>query len=273
LQGFASRLVLVVPSGVFLAPLAAQAWIAVGGNPERVGSKLAAVLAVTGGLIVAAQLGRGSRRLTWFFLCLPPVFLVVTSLQSIAGRTFWPAAVSLWDVMLPSAVAASVALLVRMTPIVEWNALPWRQLVVGLTLVLAVFSLAANGAKYRSAHFSLRDSSKDLQALLSDCSSIRAYKSEGVFNGNSLRYLGRRPGERPDCLVTAFLDMQEATEIREEYEVLKTYSIFAAPEYCARARSRSEQLDDLAESFDPTCRVIVTAHRHRGSTGSQGRSR
>jgi hypothetical protein len=250
-RGILWRIILVLPTAAFLGPMLAYPLAIAGLTPARLISKVAAIATAAFLLWMGAQWGRKSTRIVWWFMYLPPIAFVVAFLQSMFGMTFWLAESGAWPVgFFVSAGAAFAAAVQR--PLTE---LGIRRLLIGAAVGVALIGCARESPRYLSPHYTIKAASEDLPQILAGCSTVRALKSEGLFNGNSVRYETRWYGEIADCLVATFLSTREADEIARDYgELLKSYEIFVSPTYCERIR----QLSSLSPG---DCHVIIEVRR------------
>jgi hypothetical protein len=165
---------------------------------------------------------------------------------------FWPAIANTSQVWIRAFLMAGMALVaITMHPL-KWKT-TWPRLVVAAVVTVAGLSFTRSASLYLAPHYSIKESSQDLTSLFSDCVNVRALRTEGIFNNNSLHYQSLKDDESPECVLVAFSAIDREAEFDAEYDLVKTYRIFVSPEFC--------KTGPASQSSD--CSVHVRAYTRR----------
>ncbi|HKW95114.1 MAG TPA: hypothetical protein VJX92_24735 [Methylomirabilota bacterium] len=232
---------LSLPTAALWAPVLAGLAALAGQDPTRLRLKLLCLviaLAMTAWTIRAAA---GSRPALVRFLVIHPI---VGSLVWLVGlrtglfdASFWPlprsGALSWW-VVGPWVSAAAATLLVRGGR--AWSSDRWAALVPAAVLCYGALELARVAPSYIHPHYTMKQTSEVLGASLAGPRDVViASRTEGLFNGNGLRYrstLGRTwPRQKPERIVIAFRFDDPNGLLVREYDLVATYRLFVSPEY------------------------------------------
>ena len=231
---------LSLPTAAFWAPGVAGVIAFVGVDAARLRIKLACfAVALLATAWVARRRALGGESVRFFFV-FPIVGLLgwLVSLRAgFTGSSFWPVAggghAGWWSVGLP--VAALLAgLLARIGR--GWDTQRWVALIPAAALCYAVLSVVRIAPSYVHPHYSIKHTSEQLGlSLAGSTASIASSRTEGLFNGNTLPYLGvsfrRWPRQDPDVIVIGFRFGDPEKLLEREYSLIATYRLFVSPEY------------------------------------------
>lgn len=207
-------------------------------DPQRMRVRYAVILLGVALVSAWAVRAMGSARATGFLVWLPPLWALgwlVVERSSVAGAPFWPApgdaeAVR-WTLVLGAGVAAA---LVASVP--SWPRDTGTRVLVGAAVLFGMLGVARLVPGYVDPHYSMRDSSRDLGAMLEGTGGpIRSVGGEALFSDNRLRYAsimgGYWPSTAPEVLIVAggFPDPED--RLNREYRLVRQYGIYVSPEF------------------------------------------
>jgi hypothetical protein len=258
-RGVLNRAVLVVPTAVLIATLAASAVIGAGQEPDRLTTKLVSIAGATVGLAIALELGRPRRALITWFLLSTPLLLLTSGVLAWVGVPFWSLKLSALRLGLGTAVLLLAAALARRAPWRSPPHRPWTGVFVSASLLIAAAGVADASSRYLFPSYSIRQTAGRLVPLLAECRAVRVLRAEGILNGNDISYGGRERGET-DCLVTTFLTTADRGQIRRDYLNVATFPLFVSRRYCEKLAR-----DEMASGVRPggACPVEVEVYRRR----------
>jgi hypothetical protein len=180
----------------------------------------------------------GDLRVTRCLVWLPALWALgwlVVQRSSVAGASFWPAPgdaqAARCALVLGAGVAAAVA-----ASAASWPRDTGVLGLVGAALLFGILGVARLAPGYVDPHYSMRDTSRDLGALLGGTSGpIRAAGGEALFSDNRLRYAsimgGYWPRTPPEVLIVAGIFPDRENRLNREYRLIRQYAIYVAPEY------------------------------------------
>jgi hypothetical protein len=229
-----------LPTAVFAAPLVATALGAAGADPSRLRLKVATlVLCLLALSLVLERCRRAGRRPTFFLL-----FPVAATLAWLVGQRsgivtaeFWPTPslrhpASTWVILVLAAALASAVIAVRGGG--RWPSLGTSFVLAGTAYALLALAHLAPG--YLAPHYSIRDTSRELDTLLAGFTgTVGSSGGDGLFRENTLRsrtIWGRRwPADRPDVMVIVFAFADPDDVLGREYCQAQAYPLYIAPAY------------------------------------------
>lgn len=232
---------IALPTAALWAPVVAGAIGLTGVDPPRLRLKLACVtIALLATVWMAHRaLLAGTSALRFFF-----VFPIVGTLGwllwarlGLPAGSFWPGAggaLPSWWSFGPAITLLLAGLLTWVGR--SWTARPWLALIPAAALGYAALTAARVAPSYLQPHYSLKQTSRELELSLGGPADlIASARTEGLFNGNALRYrtvLGRRwPAHKPDVIVIGFRFDDPEGLLGREYDLIATYRLFVSPEY------------------------------------------
>ena len=187
-----AALVASLPVGAIAAPLAIVAASGIGADPERVRSKLLAVLVVWAILASVAWSMPRAKTLWTFLLTFPFAFAGCWTVSAATGLdgSFWPAPgeVSLdktWVLVAAAALGVWVAVFLATRASTAAITKP-ATLVVGWVFLLASVVSIAPG--YLAPTYSMRETSRELGRMLAGADSVTSIASDALFLENELPY-------------------------------------------------------------------------------------
>jgi hypothetical protein len=115
----------------------------------------------------------------------------------------------------------------------HWKLAARTRLVTACALLSIVISLPSVAPGYMDPQYSIVNTSRDLGSLLSSYSTISAIRAEGLFNENRLHYWSRTnwATEKPEVVVTAFMDAKRMLTLQRDYRLMKTYRLLASRQH------------------------------------------
>lgn len=248
--GWLMRAGLAFPAGVFTAPLLATPLELLGVDSTRLRTRLACIVV---GASVLLFLHR--RRRSWGtfpFLILWPVLggLGWTILQQAAPHSlaFWPVGrtldhVAWWAAFLTTTAALAVTVMAALRRSGERGC---RCVITAVALCYLILSVIRIAPNYVSPHYTIRETSRQLEGLLAGHPLITTAFGEGLFTENTLRYQAIDirdyiPGVRgrgspwprtlPDALVLVSPVDNPSNILEREYCLIQRYRLFVSAEH------------------------------------------
>lgn len=234
---------IALPTAALGAPVLAGAIGLTGVDPTRLRLKLACVTIALLATVWAAHraLRAGTSALRFFF-----VFPIVGTLGwllwarlGLPAGSFWPVAggaLPSWWSFGPATTVLLAGLLTWVGR--SWAARPWLALIPAAALAYAALTAARVAPSYLQPHYSIKQTSRELGLSLAGTGPadiIASARTEGLFNGNALRYrtvLRRRwPSPKPDLIVIGFRFDDREGLLGREYDLIATYRLFVSPQY------------------------------------------
>ncbi|HKZ05955.1 MAG TPA: glycosyltransferase family 39 protein [Methylomirabilota bacterium] len=234
----AAALLLSAPTALIAAAAALSVVGALGVDPQRMRVRYVVILlsvTLVSGWAVRAM---GRIRATRFLVALPTLWMLawlVVERSSVAGAPFWPAPGDAetvrWALIIGAGVAAALAASVG-----SWPRDTGGRALVGAALLFVLLGVARLAPGYVDPHYSMRDSSRDLGALLGGARGpIRSIGGEALFSDNRLRYAsilgGYWPPTPPEVLIVAGAFPDPEDRLNREYRLIRQYAIYVAPEF------------------------------------------
>jgi hypothetical protein len=233
-----AALLLAIPTGLIAATLALSILGALGVDPQRMRLRYGVSVLSVGLVTTWAVRAMGDLRVTRCLVWLPALWALgwlVVQRSSVAGASFWPAPgdaqAARCALVLGAGVAAAVA-----ASAASWPRDTGVLGLVGAALLFGILGVARLAPGYVDPHYSMRDTSRDLGALLGGTSGpIRAAGGEALFSDNRLRYAsimgGYWPRTPPEVLIVAGIFPDRENRLNREYRLIRQYAIYVAPEY------------------------------------------
>jgi hypothetical protein len=236
--GLAAALLVALPTAVVMSAALLSLSPLAGLDPERVRVRYAAVflLLVVGAALARLRIRRGGGVgfLVWFPACWLGGWLIAERL-SLVSPTFWPAAKTgghtlRWLLVFTAAAAAFAAARAARDGRPAGSAA-----LVAAAALYALLGVVRLAPGYLEPHYSMRDASRDLGALLAGTPGrIGALGGEALFSENGLQYRsvlgGSWPAPPPDVLLLAGQIKDPDGRLGREYRLVRQYAIEISPE-------------------------------------------
>jgi hypothetical protein len=232
----ARTIVFTFPSAALLAPLLAFAARVGGADVRSLRVPIVSIAVASAAVGLIAWRRRSSRGMHAFLVVFPVTAAGVWALCSaLAHSSFWPAgdnpsADAVWMTMLLASTMAGVAWAIasgERGPSV-------RGLMHAYVGSFVVMSLVRLAPSYLWPQYTIRDTSRELGAVLREAGVVASSRAEGLFTDNTLVYerFDALTERRPDAVVVAFRTYPAEQEVLDrEYELVKMYPLHAPTEY------------------------------------------
>jgi hypothetical protein len=254
-----------LPSAAVLSPMLLPAVDFAGVDPARLIAKLCSLALALIGCTCILWRFKYHQEVVRFFLIFPLIGGIGWSLFStLKCYSFWPsdaqATIALW---LPTLIVVSTILFFLGLRLGWWRSSRGGCLVSLCAMLYLTVSLVEIAPGGFNPQYTIRDTSRDLGALLSGSSAIASIGADSLFNENALPYESltapefNQLGKKPEIVVVAFDYKWVKTILDQEYHLTKTYYLYNHPVY--KGRESSEV------SIEP--RVIpVTVYKRNNAT-------
>jgi Dolichyl-phosphate-mannose-protein mannosyltransferase len=234
------------PTAALFSPLLVPAVALARIQPERLISKLSSLsLSLVAFMGILYQLKHNQQAFRCFLIFPLVGGIGWVLLATVSSYSFWPTVAS------PIHIAPwLLILLVASTISVCLASIPgWRGstngagLVTGCALFYLTISLVRIAPGCLNPHYSIRDTSRDLGALLSGSHTIASIEADGLFNENDLPYESLTVpefnllGNKPEIVVVAFAYERVKNILEQEYYPIKTYDLYLSPAYDGKGRT------------------------------------
>ncbi len=241
-----AALLVALPSAVVAAAALLSLGPIAGLDPQRTRVRYAAVLlllAVVAALVLLRlRRGGGMGFLVWFPACWLCGWLLADRLSLVSPR-FWPGAEAgghallRWLLLLAAAGGALGA-----ARAARWGRPAASVALAAAAALYAVLGIVRLAPGYLEPHYSMREASRDLGALLAGAPGrIGALGGEALFSENRLPYRsvmgGAWPASPPDVLVLAGRINDPEGRLGREYRLIRQYALYISPEYIVEEAS------------------------------------
>lgn len=229
--------VLCLPTAVFFSSLADSVSPLLAVDPERLRTKLGCLAFLLAGMTYVANRYKQNERVIGFLLCFPLLGVAGWAILSTLRNdvAFWPNASTQFHLVWYGAGIFGLTLLtiVFRELFAQWKLAARTRLVTACALLSIVISLPSVAPGYMDPQYSIVNTSRDLGSLLSSYSTISAIRAEGLFNENRLHYWSRTnwATEKPEVVVTAFMDAKRMLTLQRDYRLMKTYRLLASRQH------------------------------------------
>ncbi len=232
--------ILSFPTAVFLSPFFASVFGLGVTEPMRLQDKLVGILIIQIATSYVAYRVKTSRKAILFPLTFPVIATMLWLLLHASGlsnQAFWPTPNThlflIWRLAFLLVASGASILVISLGG--YWRQISFSHGVSIFAMTYMLISILSIAPGYISRRYTIKETSQSLETLLSNSHKIAVYRSEGLFNGNRLRYENlsqyRDRSEVPEILVVAFEPLYPQDISEKNYRLLKSYYIHLSPDY------------------------------------------